>query len=179
VPRPKDDEFVDLVMIRKGEKATDLAVRADQLPEVQKSQRQADDKSMYNPGDIPERILLRRASELPSPLPLGHFLREFGQSDREIISANHSDGTVPQLLELFNGAASHMIIENGSVLDLTLTGNRTANAVADEIFMSILTRHPTTREKRLAYMEANTNGKVGVGNIIWALLNTREFLFIQ
>lgn len=179
VPRPKDDEFVDLVMIRKGEKATDLAVRADQLPEVQKSQRQADDKSIYNPGDIPERILLRRASELPSPLPLGHFLREFGQSDREIISANHTDGTVPQLLELFNGAASHMIIENGSVLDLTLTGNRTANAVADEIFMSILTRHPTTREKRLAYMEANTNGKVGVGNIIWALLNTREFLFIQ
>lgn len=179
IPRPDDQEYVDLVKIKKGEKATALAVRAEQLPEVQKSERQADMKSNYNPGDIPETIVLRRASELPSPLPLGHFLREFGQSDREIISANHTDGTVPQLLELFNGAASHMIIENGSVLDMTLTGNRTAKSVVDEIFMSILTRHPTEREKRMAYMEANTNGKAGIGNIIWALLNTREFLFIQ
>lgn len=179
IARPDDNEFVEIVKIKKGEKATVLAERADKLPEVQKSQRQADDKSMYNPGDIPERILLRRASELPSPLPLGHFLREFGQSDREIISANHTDGTVPQLLELFNGPASHMIIENGSVLDMTLTGNRTAKSVVDEIFMCILTRHPTEREKRMGYMEANTNGKVGIGNIIWALLNTREFLFIQ
>jgi len=122
---------------------------------------------------------LRRASELPSPLPLGHFLREFGQSDREIIAANHTDGTVPQLLELFNGPASHMIIENGSVLDLTLTGDRTPKAVVDEIFMCILTRHPTEREKRLAYAEAANNGKIGIGNIIWALLNTREFLFVQ
>jgi hypothetical protein len=72
-----------------------------------------------------------------------------------------------------------MIIENGSVLDLTLTGDRTPRAVVDEIFMSILTRHPTEREKRLAYAEAASSGKPGIGNIIWALLNTREFLFVQ
>lgn len=29
--------------------------------------------------------VLVRASELPTPLPLGHFLRQFGQSDRESI----------------------------------------------------------------------------------------------
>ncbi len=179
IPRPSEEEFEQLITIRKGEKASAVAARVEVIDEVRKNERTADEKSLYNPGDIPERIILRRASELPSPLPLGHFLREFGQSDREIIAANHTDGTVPQLLELFNGAASHMIIENGSVLDLTLTGDRTPRAVVDEIFMSILTRHPTEREKRLAYAEAASSGKPGIGNIIWALLNTREFLFVQ
>jgi hypothetical protein len=31
----------------------------------------------------------------------------------------------------------------------------------------------------MAYGEAAANGKLGIGNMIWALLNTREFLFIQ
>jgi hypothetical protein len=179
IPRPSEAEFEQAIKIKKGEKASEVAARVEKLDDIRKNERQADEKSLYNPGDIPERLILRRASELPSPQPLGHFLREFGQSDREIIAANHTDGTVPQLLELFNGPASHMIIENGSVLDLTLTGDRTPKAVVDEIFMCILTRHPTEREKRLAYAEAANNGKIGIGNIIWALLNTREFLFIQ
>ncbi|MFM7590530.1 MAG: DUF1553 domain-containing protein, partial [Isosphaeraceae bacterium] len=179
IPRPSEEEFERMITIKKGEKASEVVARVEKLDDVRKAERQADEKSLYNPGDIPERIILRRSSELPSPLPLGHFLREFGQSDREIIAANHTDGTVPQMLELFNGAASHMIIENGSVLDLTLTGDRTPKAVVDEIFMCILTRHPTEREKRVAYAEAANNGKIGIGNVIWALLNTREFLFVQ
>jgi hypothetical protein len=179
VPRPGDDEFETLIKTKKGEKASEIAARVEKLPEVLKSARQAEDTSQYVAGDIPERLILRRASELPSPLPAGHFLREFGQSDRELIDADHTDGTVPQLLELFNGAASHMIIENGSVLDRILSDNRTMNATVDEIFMSILTRRPTDREKRVAYGEANANGRPGIGNVIWALLNTREFLFVQ
>ncbi|MBI1325360.1 DUF1549 domain-containing protein [bacterium] len=179
IARPSDAEFEELIVVRKGEKASEAAVRAEKLPEVQKSARQADETSLYVAGDIAERLILRRASELPSPLPPGHFLREFGQSDRELIGAGHTDGTVPQLLEMFNGAASHMIIENGSVLDRILSDNRTMNATVNEIFMSILTRHPTEREKRVAYGEANANGRPGIGNVIWALLNTREFLFVQ
>ncbi len=179
IARPSDAEFEELIVVEKGEKASAVAARAEKLPEVQKAARQADETSLYVAGDIAERLILRRASELPSPLPLGHFLREFGQSDRELIGAGHTDGTVPQLLEMFNGAASHMIIENGSVLDRILSDNRTMNATVDEIFMSILTRRPTDREKRVAYGEANANGRPGIGNVIWALLNTREFLFVQ
>ena len=36
-----------------------------------------------------------RASELKSPAPRGHFLREFGQSDRELIENANSDASVP------------------------------------------------------------------------------------
>ena len=31
----------------------------------------------------------------------------------------------------------------------------------------------------LAYKEASANGRVGLGNVIWALLNTPEFLYID
>ncbi len=44
------------------------------------------------------RQVLARASELPSPLPPDHFIRQFGQCDRETISGDSDDPTVPQIL---------------------------------------------------------------------------------
>ena len=41
---------------------------------------------------------LMRASEIPTPAPPGHFLREFGQSDREIIENSNRQASVPQAL---------------------------------------------------------------------------------
>ena len=44
-----------------------------------------------------------RASELPSPAPSGHFLREFGQSERDIIQNGNRDSSVTQALLMLNG----------------------------------------------------------------------------
>ena len=44
-----------------------------------------------------------RAAEIESPAPRGHYLREFGQSDREMIENSNSDASVPQALALMNG----------------------------------------------------------------------------
>ena len=41
------------------------------------------------------------------------------------------------------------------------------------------TRKPTPVEKNAALKEVRLDGNAGFGNVIWALLNTREFLFIQ
>ena len=41
-----------------------------------------------------------RAAELQSPAPRGHFLREFGQSDRDIIENASTEASVPQALTL-------------------------------------------------------------------------------
>ena len=46
---------------------------------------------------------MARASELESPAPRGHFLREFGQSDREVIENAATHASVPQALTLLNG----------------------------------------------------------------------------
>ena len=124
--------------------------------------------------------LLVRASEIPSPVPLGHFLRQFGQSDRETIEGGRTVGTVPQILAMFNGPITHILLEPGSVIydNVIQVGN--VNGV-DIVFLSILSHKPTISDRDFAVKEVKTAETMGqgFGNLIWSLLNTREFIFIQ
>lgn len=119
------------------------------------------------------------ASELRQPLPDAHFLRQFGLSDREQIDDSTVEGSVPQLLAMFNGFVTHMMLEEGSVIHQRVTSERTESAQIDAMFWSLLSRRPTAEERTLASKEMKAHGRAGYGNVIWALLNTREFLFIQ
>ena len=47
------------------------------------------------------------------------------------------------------------------------------------IFMTVLNREPDAEEAALGKEEVKTNGPPGFGNVIWSLVNTREFLFVQ
>ncbi len=119
------------------------------------------------------------ASELRQPLPDGHFLREFGQSNRDQIDDSTTEGTVPQLMAMFNGNVTHMMLEEGSVIYKRVVVRKTVDSQVDAMFWSILSRKPTTYEQSTALNEMKVHGRMGYGNVIWALLNTREFLFIQ
>ncbi|MCG8651310.1 MAG: DUF1549 and DUF1553 domain-containing protein [Pirellulales bacterium] len=125
--------------------------------------------------------VLCRASELPTPVPAGHFLRQFGQGNRETINASQQDATVPQILAMFNGPITHVMLEAGSaIVDNVVAIDNTKQRI-DAIFLSVLTRKPNSMDRRIAASELSKTRQdaVGYGNIIWALLNTREFLFIQ
>ena len=123
--------------------------------------------------------LLVRASELESPQKPGHFLRQFGQSDREAIEVSSEDGSVPQVLQMFNGPITHMLLEPESLMYKNVTSEKSPESRIDVIFQSILARKATPEERAAAMTEIRTHGDAGYGNVIWALLNTREFLFIQ
>jgi hypothetical protein len=124
--------------------------------------------------------LLMRASEMPTPLPLGHFLRQFGQSDRETIEGGRTVATVPQILAMFNGPITHAMLEQGSVIYDEVTSHESAEAI-DVVFLSVLSRRPSAEDRTFAFEELRTaeDFNTGCGNLIWALLNTREFIFIQ
>jgi len=126
-------------------------------------------------------VLLARASELPSPMPPGHFLRQFGQSDRESIEMSSEEGSVPQVLQMFNGPITHMILDPKSLMYNTVMKEDTPEDRVTVIFQTILSRKPTDEERRVAMSEIRSHGKDlgGYGNVIWALVNTREFLFVQ
>lgn len=124
-------------------------------------------------------LVLARASELPSPLPPEHFLRQFGQSDRELIESSGRDGSVSQILTMFNGEITHMMLERGSLIFDTIVQAQTLPARTDVIFYSILSRPPTSSERRVAEKEIRATGVQGFGHVTWALINTKEFLFIQ
>lgn len=125
--------------------------------------------------------VLCRASELPSPVPANHFLRQFGQGDRETINSAQQDPTVPQILAMFNGPITHVMLEAGSaIVDNVLAIEQTRERV-DVIFLSVLGRHPNSSDRRVAAGELarEPHDAIAYGNIIWGLLNTREFLFVQ
>lgn len=123
--------------------------------------------------------LLGRASELPSPVAAGHFLRMFGQSDRELISASATLGSVPQVLFMFNGPITHMLLEKGSTIHNNVLKKQTIPEGIKVIFLTILNREPDAEELKIAEQEVKKNGPAGYGNVIWSLVNTREFLFVQ
>jgi tetratricopeptide (TPR) repeat protein len=124
-------------------------------------------------------VLLARASELPSPTSPNHFLRMFGQSNRELISSSSKIGSVPQVLFMFNGPITHMLLERGSMIHRNILQQRTGTASVEAVFMAILNRRPDKDEAAIAIEEIKKNGVNGWGNVVWSLVNTREFLFIQ
>lgn len=125
--------------------------------------------------------VLCRASELPAPLPGDHFLRQFGQSDREVIDGSDQSATVPQILAMFNGPITHVMLEPGSrIVDDILAIPKSRERI-DGIFRAVLARSPTPADRRVVALELSRSrsDSVSFGNIIWALLNTREFLFVR
>lgn len=155
--------------------AAELVRRDTELREATDyKHRQARNKPWTHQG-----LLLAKASELPTPLPPGHFLRQFGQSDREAIEASSTDGSVPQVLQMFNGTVTHMILDNRSLMYATVMAEKEPGPRIDTIFLTILSRRPMPEEKEIALDEIKTHGLGGYGNVIWSLVNTREFLFVQ
>lgn len=171
--RASDDEYVSIIKMTPQTTAAEVIQKAKKLDQQRKDEAAERRKRLY------KGIEIARASELSQPLPDGHFLRQFGQSDRGIISDSHTDGTVPQLLTMFNGPVTHMMLEGGSVIYNDVVGQRDVDDQIDAIFLALLSRKPNAREKSAAQKEMKVAGNAGYGNVIWALLNTREFLFIQ
>lgn len=122
---------------------------------------------------------LVRASETSSPARAGHFLRQFGQSDRETIENADTEANVPQILTLLNGPLFYQLANPRSLMGKTLTKAETRAEKLNVIFLSILSRRPTERERELVMKKIEDQGSRDVTGVMWALLNTRQFMFIQ
>jgi hypothetical protein len=120
-----------------------------------------------------------RASELPSPAPGGHFLREFGQSNREVIENASGEASVSQALNLMNGPVFETIMGENSQLMQRFRGASTDDGRMNAIFLTLYGRTPSHTEKAIVAETVAEKGKDGWKNVIWALLNSREFVFIQ
>jgi hypothetical protein len=72
-----------------------------------------------------------------------------------------------------------MLLESNSTIYNTVMKKKSVSDGIRSIFLTILNREPDTKELALATQEVTNNGAPGYGNVIWSLVNTREFLFIQ
>ncbi|MDB6006129.1 MAG: hypothetical protein JWR15_3116 [Prosthecobacter sp.] len=119
-----------------------------------------------------------RAAELESPAPRGHYLREFGQSDRETIENANNDASVPQALAMMNGSLLPQITNKYSQLMLTVSKAPYPDDKVDAAYMTMLSRKPTPAEKAV-WLKAQDSGLSSMEDLVFSLLNTQQFIFIQ
>lgn len=131
----------------------------------------------HTPTAAPDLV---RASELPSPAPPGHFLREFGQSDREQIENANREPAVNQVLSLMNGTIEKRIISNRrTVLMRNLIAAHGVPDKIDVVFLSMLSRYPTQGERRLWIKQGEKYQEESATDLIWTLANSAEYMFVR
>ncbi|HAL71236.1 MAG TPA: hypothetical protein DCP71_05625 [Verrucomicrobiales bacterium] len=120
-----------------------------------------------------------RAADLRSPAPNGHFLREFGQSDRELVENSNDEASVGQALMLLNGKTFTQLLNPYTMISRSLRRAETTEQTIDTIYLSLFSRKATAEEQELLKPVVEGKGSVGKGDALWAALNTRQFYFIQ
>ncbi|MCB1277886.1 DUF1549 domain-containing protein [Prosthecobacter sp.] len=188
----------DMMMMTSSGKAEKVVIPGYDRRELTKEERQAiSDKiraALKEEADffgIPEKeqrsyISAReninrryvRAAEEQSPAPRGHYLREFGQSDRETIENANNDASVPQALAMMNGSLLPDILSKYSQLMLTVNKAQYPDDKVEAAYMTVLSRKPSTAEKQV-WLKAQDEGLNSMEDLVFALLNTQQFIFIQ
>ena len=120
-----------------------------------------------------------RASETPLPLPLGHFLRQFGQSDRREIDAFNRDPNTTHSLALMNGELTTRALAEDSFLRRQLAASKTAGEQRTQLIYRAILVRSATAEDLAEIAKLTKDSATPEQDIIWALLNSPEFLFNQ
>lgn len=122
-----------------------------------------------------------RAAEQPSPAPRGHFLREFGQSDRDVVENASQEASVPQALTMMNGSLVSQVTSAWSVLSVNLRKAKSDDEKLDALFLTTYSRYPTEKERAVIHqrMESYAGNKNIWEDMAVAILSTERFIFMQ
>ncbi len=104
----------------------------------------------------------------------GYMLSSFGRLSRDIICERDSQPDMAQTMHMISGSTIQNKV-NKAKLDLALTDD----ALLDRVFLTSLVRKPTDAE-RSAVMEKIKTGsdrKAVYQDLLWAILNSKEFLY--
>ena len=134
----------------------------------------AEEFNNYPPGTSPK--------ELIASIGATHFLTTFGHPRRDIMEARSNAPSLAQALQMMNGdvLAERMEAE-GFVLDTLLRQGLTDDAIVDTLYGLAFSRKPESGERDAieAYLAAETaagrDRRQGLANMLWAILNTKEF----
>jgi len=132
---------------------------------------------------FPEAPPETRAEQLPDPhVGKDGFLDVFGRPQRESSCEceRRSDFSLPQALNLVNGKTiSDAVADaNGRVVKSVL-GGRSDRDLVEELYLASLSRPPTAAEmeKGIAYLKAGDGSAARAQDLLWALLNSKAFLY--
>jgi hypothetical protein len=146
---------------------------------------QVTDSPTAFPGLPRDRHAPRRAVMLPDESYPSYFLDVFGRPQR--ISACEcervSETNMAQVIHLLSSEeVQAKLARAGGRADVLAKDPRPDAAKVEDLFLAVLSRTPTPDEldAALAHIEKSwANKKPAYENILWALLNTKEFLFVR
>ena len=125
-----------------------------------------------------------RALQLPDPSVGPYFLKVFGQpqGDTACECERSSDANLAQSLHLLNSNEVQNKIANASGRASKLAGDkeRSHDQRVSELYRWVYSRNPDSEELEIAkaHIEKHKdNPKIAYEDIVWALINTKEFLF--
>jgi len=148
---------------------------------------QAEAKRFQIPGDEMERFLKVRAGhfrewpraiDLDSPSPRGHALRDFGQSDRDMVENANAEASVPQVLVLMNSRLCEQVLSPYTQLSLSLKGVTAPEDQANAVYLTLLGRYPTKAEMAI-WDQMRQAGLDKVDDLVFSLINSRQFMFVR
>jgi hypothetical protein len=133
---------------------------------------------------------VRRATQLPAlPIPargetLGdgvRFLKLFGKPER-LLSCDcerADDATLGQALQMIAGQLLHRSLSTAdNRLGQMLQAGKSNRDIVEELYLASLCRRPSESEEQalLARLERVTERRAGLEDVLWGLLNAKEFL---
>ncbi|MEM9080157.1 MAG: DUF1549 domain-containing protein [Verrucomicrobiota bacterium] len=144
--------------------------------------KESADMSMMMSGGVRPgpRSGMARASELASPAPLNHPLRQFGQSDRILLDSATNEANLAQVLSMMNGYVEANVVNNRSAaVYQALEVGTTDRDKVRYLYYAILGRSPDDEEMKILMRDVIDGSVESYQNLTSALLATHEFLFIQ
>ncbi len=123
-----------------------------------------------------------RAIQLPDPRARSTFLDTFGRAQRQVTCEceRTGDPNVAQALHLMNGdLVNNKIGQPGARVAKLVAAKKSTAEIVDELYLVTFSRPPSDAERHKAeeLIAAAPNQKIGVEDLLWALLNAHEFLF--
>jgi hypothetical protein len=124
-----------------------------------------------------------RAGQLPDRQLTSEMLELFGRPKGETTCSceRHEEASMTQALHLINGksVADRLASPNGRVAKLVQTPKITDREIIEDLYLAVLCRFPTPRELELMqeHFAAGGDRLKAAQDVMWVLLNTREFLF--
>jgi hypothetical protein len=118
-----------------------------------------------------------RAISLPDASITSAFLEMFGRPphDTGLESERNNNFTAAQKLHLLNSRHIQSKIEKGPGLAGIFGSSKAPQEIAEELYLTILSRYPTPEELAIA-ADSAARGARGRVDVAWALINSPEFL---
>ena len=183
IPRSGDPKAPDpkgeMYFARYGLRRLEAEVLIDALCQITGTTEQ------YS-SPIPEPFTFIPGSHRSIALPDGSitssFLETFGRPARDtgLESERSGRATAGQRLHLLNSTHIQRKIEQSGKLQKMMSARNTPRETATAIYLTVLSRFPTEEELKVATAYAQSSsakGREAAQDLVWALVNSAEFLY--